>query len=71
MGHDLAGAAKVNETPAELVFQTSVELLDDGALLEALLLFLAEGVLARRAGMRGVRLNEERLVAEFPAVRAK
>ena len=64
MSHDFAGTAEVDQTAAELVFQTRVELFDDGALFEALLLCCAEGVLTRRARMRRIRLDE-RFVAEF------
>lgn len=67
--HDFGGAAKIDESPSELVLQTAVELFDDGAFFEALLLCFTEGVLPRRAGVGGVRLNE-RFVAEFLTLRA-
>lgn len=39
MSHDFAGPSEVDETATKLVLPAPVQLLDDGAFLEALLLF--------------------------------
>jgi hypothetical protein len=44
MSHDFAGASEVDEAAAELILETPVQLLDNGALFEAPLLFFGEFV---------------------------